>query len=130
MGKLDTCQYSLHSFSLTPAAATNKTSANSFQRVYKRRKLNTEITATYKYCSYLVTCLVYSSQLNYIHFRQTIFDEGTHAPCSNITIMCVLLSHSNDTQLQISLLDNKWAHLYPFSLSETCFFALGSPTGS
>jgi hypothetical protein len=67
MGKHDTCQNSQHSFSLTPAASTNKTSANTFQRLHKRQKLNTELTATYKYCSYLVTCLVYSSQLKYIH---------------------------------------------------------------
>jgi hypothetical protein len=48
MGKHDTCQNSLHSFSLTPAAATNKTSANTlFQRLYRRQKLNRELTATY-----------------------------------------------------------------------------------
>jgi hypothetical protein len=44
MGKHDTCQNSLHSLSFTPAAATNKTSANTFQRLYKKQKLNTELT--------------------------------------------------------------------------------------
>jgi hypothetical protein len=88
MGTHDTCQNSLHSFLLTLAAAINKTSANTFQRLHKRQTLNTELTATYKYCSYLVTCLIYSSQLNYIHIGKQYFMR-THMLHAVTLLSCV-----------------------------------------
>jgi hypothetical protein len=120
MGKHDTCQNSLHSFSLTLAAATNKCSANTFQRLHKRQKLNAELTATYKYCSFLVTCLVYSQQLNYIHIGKQYLmrTQMLHA----VTLLSyvyyyliVIILHSKSQ----TLWDKKWAHLYPLSLSPT-----------
>jgi hypothetical protein len=115
MGKHDTCQNSQHSFPLTPAAATItiKISANTLsQRLYWRQKLNWMLTAAYKYCSYLITCLVYLSQLNYFHLGNQTFDEDTHASTtrSNIIIMylIVMILHSSSQ----TLWNKKWAHLY------------------